>query len=100
MPSLATLKPPGTVSNLELLQLVGEVAFGSYWQKPMTEYLGMSQRHMARWTASLWPVPDTLQDGRSLAVVLKDLLEEHQKRVDAVRLCVIAALPDGGRPGT
>jgi hypothetical protein len=99
MPSVATLKAPGTASNLELLQIVGETAFGQYWQKPLAEYIGMSQRQMARWAAGLWPVPDTLPDGRSLTVVLKELLEDHQQSVDAVRLCIVAALPVGGRPG-
>jgi hypothetical protein len=99
-PTLAALKRPGSASNLELLQLVGDTVFGIFWQKPMVEYLGMSQRHMVRWCNGQWEVPSVLQEGRSLAVVLKDLLEDHQKRVDAVRIRVIAALPDGGRRGT
>lgn len=100
MPSPVPLKPPGLATNLELLQLVGDTVFGGFWQKPMVAYLGMSQRHMVRWCSGEWPVPDVLQDGRSLAVLLKDLLEEHQERVDAVRIRVAAALPEGGRPGT
>jgi hypothetical protein len=100
MPNVATLKPPGSATNIELLQLVGETVFGIFWQKPMVAYLGMSQRHMVRWSQGQWPVPDILADGRTLAVVLKDLLEEHQKKVDAVRVRVVAALPAGGRPGT
>jgi hypothetical protein len=100
MPNLATIKPPGMASNIELLQLVGETVFGGYWQKPMAGYLGMSQRHMVRWCNGEWPVPDVLADGRSLAVVLNNLLEEHQNKVDAVRVRVVAALPAGGRPGT
>jgi hypothetical protein len=82
------------------MQLVGETVFGSFWQKPMVAYLRMSQRHMVRWCNNQWPIPDLLADGRSLAVVLKELLEEHQQKVDAARVRIVAALPAGGRPGT
>jgi hypothetical protein len=85
---------------LELLRRVGETVYGSYWQKPMTAYLGMSQRHMVRWSNGEWIVPDLLQDGRHLAVVLTDLLEAHQAKVDALRQQLAALLPKGGRPGT
>jgi hypothetical protein len=100
MPSVTTLKPPGTATNLELLKLVGETVYGPFWQKAMVAHLGMSQRHMVRWCQEQWEVPTVLQDGRSLAVVLIDLLEDHQRKLDAVRVRVVAALPAGGRPGT
>ena len=80
--------------------MVGTAAHGIFWQKPMAEYMGMSQRHMVRWRNGEWPVPDTLQDGRNLVMVLKNILDDHQKLVDAVRQRVIAALPIRGRAGT
>jgi hypothetical protein len=86
--------------NLNLLARVGETVFGGYWQKPMVAYLEMSQRHMVRWCNRQWEVPTVLQDGRHLAVALKDLLEIHQQKVDAVRRQVVSALPEGGCPGT
>jgi hypothetical protein len=91
---------PGTNPNLELLERVGIVVSGKYWQKPTGEALGTSGRHLVRWKGGKWPVPDVLHDGRHLAVRLLELLDEHQKEVDAVRHAVIKALPQGGRPGT
>jgi hypothetical protein len=97
----STLTKPTTGNpNLNLLTLVGETIFGSYWQKPMVESIGMSQRHMVRWCQGQWDVPDVLQDGRHLAVVLNELLDRHQQKVNEVRRRVIAAIPEGGRPGT
>jgi hypothetical protein len=96
----ATLNPVIGSKNLELLRLVGETVYGPYWQKPMVAYIGMSQRHMVRWSNAEWEVPDLLQDGRYLAVVLKELLELHQEKVNMVMEKVVAALPEGGRPGT
>jgi hypothetical protein len=55
---------------------------------------------MVRWSNGEWIVPDLLQDGRHLAVVLTDLLEAHQAKVDALRQQLAALLPKGGRPGT
>jgi len=82
------------------MTLVGTTVFGIFWQKPMAQYLGMSQRHMVRWGNGQWPVPDVLLDGRHIAVVLKDLLDKHQMKVNYARARVLAALPEGGRPGT
>lgn len=101
--SSATTSRPGyspVLTNLELLTLVGTTCYGAYWQKPMAEHIGLSQRHMVRWCQGQWPVPDLLQDGRHIVVVLKEVLDEHQKKVDLAQQRVIVALPLGGRPGT
>lgn len=97
--------PSPTVStnpdaNFHLLKLVGSTVFGDYWQKPTAAYLGMSQRHMVRWCNRDWNIPDVLQDGRHIAVALKDLLDAHAAGVEQVRTKLLAALPNGGRPGT
>lgn len=97
--------PAATVSsdpdgNFTLLKMVGTTVFGGYWQKPMVAYLGMSQRHMVRWSNRELMVPDVLQNGRHLAVALRELLDLHMADVERVRAHVIAALPEGGRPGT
>jgi len=104
MPSTTTARSaevlPPTLNNLELLTLIGETAFGIFWQKPMAQQIGLSQRHMVRWCKGEWPVPDVLQDGRYLVLVLKDVLERHQTEIDKARQRVNSALPMGGRPGT
>lgn len=100
MPAQAPVDSAVSSRNLELLRLVGETVYGSYWQKPMTSYLGMSQRHMVRWSNGEWIVPDLLQNGRYLAVVLTELLEEHRAKVDVLLQQLDACLPKGGRPGT
>jgi hypothetical protein len=86
--------------NLALLKLVGETVFGAYWQKSMGVYLGMSQRQLVRWSNGQKEVPDVMQDGRSLVVVLRDLLDLHLAGVHRVIAVVDGAIPPGGRPGT
>jgi hypothetical protein len=102
MPKTMTAIPvysPG-LTNLQLLTLVGVTCYGDFWQKHMAKHVGLSQRHMVRWCKGQWPVPDLLQDGRHLVVVLKEVLDQHQGKVDLAQRRVIAALPFGGRPGT
>lgn len=86
--------------HLTLLREIGRIAFGEYWRKPMGEALHISERQIIRWNNGDWPVPGTLQDGTYLPARLMDILQKHQKRVDAARAALLAAIPDGGRPGT
>lgn len=98
MPGITISSDPD--GNFALLKLVGETVFGKYWQKPMVAYLNMSQRHMVRWSNRESTVPDVLQDGRHLAVALKELLDMHIANAESVRAQILAVLPEGGRPGT
>ena len=45
-------------TNLELLRTVGQVTYGTFWQKAMAKKLGMSQRQMIRWTNGEWRLRD------------------------------------------
>lgn len=91
MPRLQA-KPRETSSNLQLLRLVGETTFGSFWQKRMGAHLNVSQRHMVRWANGQWTIPDQLPDGRLLVAVLYELLEDHQETVNSIRRKLVDAL--------
>lgn len=86
--------------RLALVRAVGEALYGPFWQKLLAKALGVSPRTMIRWNQEEWPVPDVMKDGRAIVVVLSDLLQDHQVKVDAVRVMVTKALPEGGRAGT
>jgi hypothetical protein len=100
MPSSFPTEPEAVGINLSFLRAVGELVYGSFWQKPMALHIGLSQRHMVRWNNGDWPVPDQLPDGRYLLHVLKDLVETHKMQVDRLMNRLIAIMPDEGRPGT
>lgn len=87
-------------TNLELLRTVGQVTYGTFWQKAMAKKLGMSQRQMIRWTNGEWEVPDVLQSGKLLTTALLEILDEHQKTVNAVRGRLISLSPPSGRTRT
>lgn len=101
MPNDKTVAELGTVDrNLVLLRTTGLLVFGERWKKLMGKKIGVSERQLVRWNQGEWPVPDTLQNGKYLPAALLELVEQHQRDVDALRAALFEVLPEGGRPGT
>jgi hypothetical protein len=73
----------GMQRKRDLLCLVGRLVFGTMWPRSMALYLRISNRQMTRWATTYYEIPDVLPNGERLLAVLRVLLLEHKKDVDA-----------------
>lgn len=82
------------LTNLQLLSVVGQAVFGTYWHKAMGEALHVTQRTMSRWTGEVTSVSDYIPStGKPLIGELNRILTQHECEVASVRAIMDHHLP-------